>query len=117
MEHDWHVGGVKQSDWVDVERASLSRGLDWQVDSETLKVDDEGEDNKGGEDLRHVWGVVSVEGVDKSSPGAGSGKEHVDEGQDGALELRASTSVDQSWSEALPDDGLADLRGHEQGGA
>ncbi|GAV28369.1 hypothetical protein PMKS-001840 [Pichia membranifaciens] len=86
------------------------------IDSETLKVDDKGEDNEGGEDLGHVWGVVSVEGVDKSGPGAGSGKEHVDEGQDGTLELGAPTSVDQRWSEALPDNGLADLRGHKQRG-
>lgn len=116
LEHNWHVGGIEQSDWVDIEWTSLSGGLDWQVDSEALQVDNEREDNQGCKDLRHVWSVVSVEGVDQRSSCARSGEEHVYECQDGAFKLGASASVDKCWGKAFPDNGLANLGRHEQGG-
>jgi hypothetical protein len=41
----------------------------------------------------------------------------VEEGDDGALELGAAARVDGGGRERLPDDGLADVGGDEQGDA
>jgi hypothetical protein len=44
-----------------------------------------------------------------------AGRKEVEQGNHGALELSATTSVDGSGAEGLPDDGLANVGSDEQG--
>lgn len=48
LEHDRHVGGVEKADWVRAAHATLTRGLDWNLNTEALEVDDSAEDGNGG---------------------------------------------------------------------
>ena len=75
MQDDWDVGGVEQFDWVRSVVTSESSRFDWQVDSETLEVDDNGEDDDGGNQVHDVGQVLSVEGFSEGPGFVGSGGE------------------------------------------
>lgn len=115
LQHDWHVGSVEEADWVGTAGAALARGLDWDLDAETLEVDDSGEDGDGGQEVHDVWKVLAVEGLVEGALFVWPGGEEVEERDDGALELWSATGVDGGWGESLPDDGLADVGGDEKG--
>ena len=115
LQHDWHVGGVEEADWVGSAGAALAGGLDWNLDAESLEVDDGGEYGKGGQQVHDVWKVLAVEGLMKSALLVWPGGEEVKECDDGALELWSATGVDGGWGEGLPDDGLTDVGGNEKG--
>ena len=91
--------------------AALRAVLDGKIDAETLKVDDDEEDEDGGHDVGHVGQVLAVEGllerllsgeIGASSrslavrpPDRGclelvlAGEDEVEEGDEGPLELGA----------------------------
>ena len=79
-----------------------------------LEVDDDGEDEDGGEQVHQVGQVLSVEGFAKGAHLVVSGGDEVEESDDRPLELRPSARVDRRRTERFPDDRLADVRGDEQ---
>ncbi len=115
LQHDWHVGGVEQADWVGAAGTTLTGGLDWDLDAEALEVDDGGEDGEGSEQVGDVWEVLAVESLVESALLVWPGEEEVDECDNGTLELWATAGVDGGWGESLPDNGLADIGGNEEG--
>jgi hypothetical protein len=114
LEHDGHVGGVEETDGVGTTHATLAGGLDGDLNTETLEVDDSSEDNKGGEQVHHVGQVLAVESLTESTLLVGPGQEKVEERDDGTLEFWATTSVDGCGGERLPDNGLADVGRNEE---
>lgn len=48
LQHDGHVGGIEEADGVGATSTTLARGLDGNLDTEALEVDDGGEDGEGG---------------------------------------------------------------------
>lgn len=109
LEHNGHVGSVEQTDGVRATHSTLARGLDRDLNAEALKVDNSGEDHKGGEQVHDVRQVLAVESLAQSTLLVGPGEEKVEESNDGTLEFRTTTSVDGGGGEGLPHNGLADV--------
>ncbi len=117
LEDDGDVAGVEELDWVAGGLAAEAGGLDGQVDAEALEVDDDAEDEDGGEQVGEVGQVLAVEGFFEGADFVVAGGEEVEEGDDGAFELCAAAGVDGGGREGFPDDGLADVGGDEEGDA
>lgn len=115
LEHDWHVGRVEQLDGVGASLTSHLARLDWDLDPEALEVDDQGEDEHCGEEVHNVGQSLSVKRLLERSGLVVPGEEEVEEGNDSALKLWASTGVDSVGGEGLPDDVLANVGSDEQG--
>lgn len=49
LQHDGHVGGVEETDRVRAAHATLAGGLDGDLDTEALEVDDRREDGQSGQ--------------------------------------------------------------------
>jgi len=115
LQHDGHVGGVEEADWVRAACATLSGGLDWDFNTETLEVDNGGEDNEGGQQVHDVGEILSIKSLLERTLLVWPGKEQVEERNDCSLELWTPAGVDGGWGECLPDNGLADVGRNEKG--
>lgn len=115
LEHDGHVGGVEELNGVDGLMTPELVGLDGELDTEALEIDDEGEDGDGGDEIGDVGEVGAVKGLLEGTSLVGPGEEEVEEGNDGTLELGAPTNIDGGGGEGLPDNGLTNVGGDEEG--
>ncbi|KAH3668483.1 hypothetical protein OGAPHI_002237 [Ogataea philodendri] len=114
LQHDWHVGGVEQSDWVQTVRTSLSRRLDRKFHFQRLQVNHRQENQHGDNDLEHVWSVVSVEGLDQGNSLGLLGEQQVDKCNHSTFKLCSTSSVDGCWGKTSPENLFANVGGHEQ---
>lgn len=117
LQHDGHVGGVEELDGVDAALAAVAVGFDGDFDAEALEVDDDGEDDDGGDEVHDVGETVAVEGLLESAGLVVPGEEEVEQGDQGTFEFGATAGVDGGGAEGLPDDGLADVGSDEEGDA
>jgi hypothetical protein len=115
LQHDGHVGGVEQADGVGATHATLAGGLDGDLNTEALEVDDSSEDKKSSQQVHDVGQVLAVESFTQSTLLVGPGQEQVEESNDGTLKLGTTASVDGSGREGLPHNRLADVGGNEEG--
>lgn len=115
LEHDRHVRGIEQTDGVGSAHTTLARRLDGNLNAESLKVNDSGENQESGQKVHDVGEILAVESLLQSTLLVGPGQEQVEESNDGTLELGASTGVNGCGGESLPDDRLADVGGNEEG--
>lgn len=114
LQHDGHVGGVEETDGVRSAHATLARGLDGDLDTETLEVDDRGKDEESRQQVHDVRKVLAVECFVQGALLVGPGEKQVEECNDGTLELGATAGVDGRGRERLPDNGLADVGRNEE---
>lgn len=114
LKHNWHVAGVEETDWVSSTSTTVAGGLDWDFDTESLEVDDGGENNEGSEEVHDVREILAVESLLESTLLVWPGKEEMEESDDSTLELRSTASVDSGRAESLPDDALANVGGDEE---
>ena len=114
LQHDGHVGGVEETDRVRTTHATLTSGLDRDLNTEALQVDHGSEDQESGQQVHDVGQVLAVESFVQGTLLVGPGQEQVEQGDDGTLELGATTGVDGSRGEGLPDDGLANVGRNEK---
>lgn len=117
LEHDGHVGGVEQTNGVRSTHSTLARGLDGDLNTEALEVDDSGKDNEGSQKVHDVGEVLAVESFVQSTLLVGPGQQEVEESDDGTLELGATAGVDGRGREGLPDNRLANVGRNEKGDA
>ena len=115
LKHDWHVRGIEQTNWVGSTNTSLARGHERNFNAETLEVDDSCEDNEGREQVHNIGKILSVESFAEGNLLVWPGKEEMEESNNGTLKFWASTSVNGSRREGLPDDRLADVGSNEEG--
>lgn len=109
-----HVGSVEELDGVSTTLTSESVTLDRDLDSESLEVDDEGEDGDSSDEVHDVGKSITVESFFECSRFVVPGEEEVEEGDESTFEFRSSSSVDGSRRECLPHDRLADVGSDEQ---
>ncbi len=114
MQHDWHVGSVEETDRVRATSTTLARRLDWDLNTETLEVDDGSKDNEGGQEVHDVGEILSIKSFLESALLVWPGKEQVEERNDSTFELGSTSGVDGGWGERLPDNGLADIGSDEE---
>jgi hypothetical protein len=115
LQDDRHVAGVEQFDRVGPLLATLLVVLDWELQTEPLEVDDDQEHHDGGQQVQDVGHVLAVEGFLQGADLVVLRDQQVEQGDDGALELGATASVDGGRGEGLPYDVFADVGRDEQG--
>ena len=106
LQDDGHVARVKELDGVGPLLAAVLLVLDGEDDAPSLEVNDDGEDEDGGEEVGEVGKVLAVDGLLDRADLVVARDEEVEEGDDGALELGAAAGVDGGGAEGLPDDVL-----------
>ena len=80
----------------------------------TLEVDDDKENNNGGQEIHQVWQVGSVKGFIEGTNFIILGSQKMEKGDDGSFEFGTTTNVDGGWGECFPDDGFTDIGGDEK---
>ena len=115
LQHDGHVGSIEKTDWVRSASSTLTGGLDWDLDTETLEVDDRRKDNESGEEVHDVGQILSVESLVESTLLVWPCQEQVEERNDCALKFRSTASVDGGRGKRFPDNRFANVGGNEKG--
>ncbi len=114
FEHDRHVGSVEELDGVGSTLTTESVGLDGDLDTETLKVDDNEEDEKGGQKVHDVRQTVTVKSLLERTRLVVPSEQEVEEGNESTFEFGTSTRVDGGRGESLPNDRLANVGSDEK---
>jgi hypothetical protein len=70
--------------------------LDWDLNVEASKVNDSGKHGKSSDEVHHVGKTLTPESLPKGPTLIIPGKEEVEKGDDGTLELRSTASIDGS---------------------
>jgi len=114
VEHDGDVGGIEQLDG-EVGGVSLNALLlNVEIDSETLEVDDDQEDEDGGEQVVEVGETLSVESLLEGSDLVGFSDQKVEESNNGSFVLSTVFSDDGNGGEGSPEDVFADVGSNEK---
>ena len=114
MQHDRHVGGVKELDGVRSTLPTEPVRLDGDLNTEALKVDDSGENDDGGDEVHDVGKTATPESLSKCPTLVVPREKEMEESDEGALEFWSTTGVDGGGRECLPDDRLANVGGNEE---
>ena len=114
MQHDGHVGCVEELDWVGSTLSTEPVRLDGDLNAESLKVDDGGENDDGRDEVHDVGKTATPESLTKCPTLVVPGEEEMEEGNESTLEFRSTAGVDGSGRECFPDDGLADVGSNEE---
>mmetsp|Transcript_59204 Transcript_59204/g.125848 ORF Transcript_59204/g.125848 Transcript_59204/m.125848 type:complete len:316 (+) Transcript_59204:729-1676(+) len=117
LQDDGHVGGVEELDGVGSLLAAVLLVLDGEDHPPSLEVDDHHEDEDGGGEVGQVGQVLAVHGLLDGPDLVVARDEEVEQGDDGALELRPASRVDGRGAEGLPHDVLANVGGDEEADA
>lgn len=114
LQHDRHVGGIEKTDGIRSAHTTLAGGLDRDLNTEALEIDDGGENQKSREEVHDVGEVLAVKGLLESALLVGPGEQEVEESNDGTLEFGTTAGINGCRGESLPDDRLADVGRDEQ---
>jgi len=76
--------------------ATETIALDWDLNAEALKVNDNGKHGKSSDEVHHVGKTLTPESLPKGPTLIIPGKEEVEKGDDGSLELGSTASIDGS---------------------
>ena len=79
-----------------------------------LEIDDDENDDDGGDQVQKVWSILPVESLLEAIELVWLGEQKVEEGNDGSLELSSLVGSNGDWGEGLPEDGLADVGSNEK---
>lgn len=115
LKDDRHVGCVEKLDGVVSLLSTVLLVLDRKIDTPSLEVDDNDEDQNSSQKVGQVRKILTVESLFKSLDLVRTGDEKVEESNDSSFELGTSTSVDGGRTEGLPDDGFTNVGGDEDG--
>mmetsp|Transcript_14005 Transcript_14005/g.33972 ORF Transcript_14005/g.33972 Transcript_14005/m.33972 type:complete len:363 (+) Transcript_14005:347-1435(+) len=115
LQDDRNVRGVEQLDGVVPLLPPDPLVLHRQVHPEPLEVDHDKEHQHRGQQVGQIRGGGAVESVPEGRNLVGLGDEHVEEGNQGPLELGAFAAVQGGRREGLPHDALTDVRRNKQG--
>ena len=89
LKDDGNIRGVEKFDGIRRILSPVSGWLDGQVHAESLKVNDNDEDQHGGQQIHQIRQILTVEGFAKSAHFIRSRRQQVEQGNDRTLELRA----------------------------
>ena len=115
LKDDRHVRCVEKLDGVVSLLSTVLLVLDRKIDTPSLEVDDNDEDQDSCQKVGQVRKVLTVESLLEGLDLIGTSDEKVEKSNDGSFELGTSTSVDSGRTEGLPDDSFTDVGGDEDG--
>ena len=114
LQYNRYITRVEQLNWIRACLATEASWLDGQINAKALKVNDNGKDEHGRQQIGQIGKVLSVEGLLERAHFIVARGQQVKERNDGALEFRTTTSVDCRRTKRLPHDCLANVRGNKQ---
>lgn len=106
--------GVEQFDGEGSTLSAEFAALDWNLEPESLKVDNERKHSYGSDQVHNVRQPLPVERFLQSATFVVPGEEEVKQGDESSFELGSSTRVDRGGGEGLPDDGFTDVGRDEE---
>jgi len=115
LKDDRHVRGVEKLDRVVSLLSTVLLVLDRKIDTPSLEVNDNDEDQNGSQKVGQVRKILTVESLFKGLDLVGTSDEKVEEGNDGSFEFGTTSSVDGGGTESLPDDSFTNVGGDENG--
>lgn len=115
LEHDGDVGGIEELDGVVLFVGLDVLVFDGDVDSESLEVDDDQENEDGGKKAVDVGISRSVEGLLEGRDLVGSGDQKVEQSNDSTFIFSSLFGLDGHGGEGLPEDVFADVDSNEEG--
>lgn len=114
MQHDRHVGSVEELDRVGSTLSTEPVRLYRDLNTESLEVDDGGENDGSGNEIHDVWKASAPEGLTEGATLVVPGEEEMEESDKGTLEFWSTAGVDSGGGECLPDDGLANIGSNKE---
>lgn len=114
LENDRNVRRVEQFDRVGSSVPAHSLRCKLQLDTHTLEVDDDEDNDHGRDQLRNVGCVLSVEGLLDRIEFVLLGPQEVEKRNDCSFELGSLLSANSDRREGFPEDDLADVRRDEK---
>ena len=114
LQHDWHIGSVEEFDGVGSALSTEPVRLYRDLNTESLEVDDGGEDDGGGNEIHDVRKTSTPKGLTEGATLVIPGEEEMEEGDESTLEFWSTAGVDGGRRESLPYDGLANVGGDEE---
>jgi len=116
LQDDWNVGGVEKLDGVSRVVHSFSHPgvLDWKVNSESLEVNNNTENDEGGEKICYVCKLNAVERLLEGGDLVRSSNEEGEKRDQCAFILRSRRGLDGSEGKRLPEDVFTDIARDEE---
>lgn len=114
LQHDGHVGGIKQLDRVGPTLTTEPVALDGDFNTEALEVNNDGEDDNSREEGHDIRKTLSPESLAEGAPLVVPCEEKMEKSDDGTLKLTTATDIDGSGGEGLPDNTFTDVGGDKQ---
>ncbi len=94
LEHDWHVRCVEELDRVRATLTTETVALDWNLNTEALKVNDDGKHGKSGDEIHNVRKALTPESLSEGTTLIIPSEKKVEKGNDGTLELGSTAGID-----------------------
>jgi len=113
LKDDRHVRGVEELDRVVSLLSAVLLVLDRKIDTPSLEVNDNDEDQNSSQKVGQVGKILTVKSLSKGLDLVGTSDEKVEEGDDSSFEFGTTTSVDSGGTESLPDDSFTNVGGDE----
>lgn len=117
LEHDRHVRGIEQLDGIRPPLTPEPVALHRDLEPEALQVDDHREHHHRRDQVHHIRQALPPERLPQRAAFIVPREQEVEQADDRALEFGSAAGVDRGGREGLPDDGLADVGGDEEGDA
>lgn len=115
LKNNRNVRCVEKLDWVWLlETSHLSAGKA-EFNTEALEVDDNEHDDRSGEEVAKIRGILPIERLLQAVKLVWFCDQEMESGNDSTLEFGSLVSSNGNWGEGLPEDGLADVSGNEEG--
>ena len=99
LEDDGDVGGVEEFDGIRRILSTVASRLDGQIHAESLEIDDDDEDQHGGQQVHQVGQVLTVEGFAKSTHFVRTRGQKVEQGDDRSLEFGACNGGEKRYND------------------
>jgi hypothetical protein len=109
LEDDGHVGCVEKLDGVGSSLSTVLLVLHGKIDTPSLEVDDDDEDEYGSQEIGQVGKVLTIESLLERTKLITSGDHQVEECNNSSFEFSSTSSVEGGGTECLPDDGLTNI--------
>jgi len=93
------IGGVEQFNWIGLSHSSSLVVLYWEIDSESLEVDHQKEDESGRSQVGKIWKGASQESSLQALQLIRGGKENVEEVNDGSFVFLSEFGGVGDWGE------------------
>jgi hypothetical protein len=114
LQDDGNVRSIEELDWVGSLSSTHFGALYWEINSESLEVDNNDENESSGEQVGQVGEILPIESFLQSSDFILSGDEKMEKSNDGSFEFSSSSGVNGGRAEGSPNDVFTNVGSDEE---